>query len=467
MSLPEPQIDLAKITFPIEVHVFQHNQDFYCFDARNYAILKVNALSAAVLSRMATHTLDKIVVELSEQSPTSAIRATYVRCLQMIKDGTLSIEPMPRPSRPPFNHLVIMLAGGCNMGCTYCFEKDVPIYQKPNLMTKERADGVLQWFFKHQQGDTAHIQLYGGEPLLNWPILTHVVESVERWAEENRKKLTKYLITNGTLLNPERIRYLKDHDITTQVSVDGDAQTHDRFRIMKSGAATMSRIKPNIDELARQKVNYNLRAVLTRQNKDPDNVLSGLRSLGAEAVSFEVVATDNAFAQFTDSDWGEFNLKYKSLMDAKFADWDHVPDEVRSMILKICNGQHVFYGCGAGVSEVTIAPDGSIYECQRIYRTPYSNIAEGKGPVELNSQFLTMVDDRPICQDCWARYLCGGGCLQQSHVGHGKDDPLPQYCVMKRNLAEAAIVKIHEIRSRKLSTADLAGRRGAVCTCGD
>ena len=141
--------------------------------------------------------------------------------------------------------------------------------------------------------------------------------------------------------------------------------------------------------------------------------------------------------------------------------------EVRSMILKICNGQRVFYGCGAGVSEVTVAPDGNIYECQRIYRAPYANVSQDKGPAELNSKFLTMVDDRPICQDCWARYLCGGGCMQQAHVGHGKDDPLPQYCVMKRNLAEAAIVKIHEIRSLKLNTADLAERRGAICTCGD
>ena len=57
-----------------------------------------------------------------------------------------------------------------------------------------------------------------------------------------------------------------------------------------------------------------------------------------------------------------------------------------------------------------------------------------------------MVDDRPVCRDCWARYLCGGGCLHQSHIGHAGDAPLPQYCEMKRSMVEASIVKMAEIR---------------------
>lgn len=454
-SAATPTIDCDTVTLPVEVHVFQRNTDYYAFDVRNFAILKLDYRAASVLMRMRDLPLAAIIEELEgENVPADVVRAYYVKFLEMIRDGVLSIQALDKPGRPYFNRLVIMLAGGCNMGCTYCFEKDVPIYQEPNLLTRERADEIIAWFSKHQEGEWAHVQLYGGEPLLNWPVLQHVVERLEGWATESGKSLTKYLITNGTLLNPQRIEYLKLHHVEVQVSVDGDAKTHDLFRIFKSGKPTMERIKPNIEELAKQEATYNLRAVLTRGNPDPMAVIEGLRSHGTEDVSFEVVATDFKEAQFTDQDWAEFNQKYEEYVGLEFVSWKRLPHEMQTTIQNICEHRKIFYGCGAGISEVTVAPDGSIYECQRIYRKPYSHVSEDKGPPALDSKFLTLVDDRPICRDCWARYLCGGGCMQQSHVGHGSDDPLPQYCTMKRNLVESSIVNIDKIRSKEKGFAD-------------
>jgi uncharacterized protein len=434
------------LLLPIEVHVFEHASQYYAFDTRNFAIIKLDRVGAEVLKRAHNTALEDIINELNGQISPSIVRAHYAKFIEMVLDGTLSSEPVPRPARPEFNHLVIMLAGGCNMGCSYCFERDVPIYQNPNLLSRARADEILEWFFRHQEGTSAHLQLYGGEPLLNWPILKHVVERMETWASEKGITLTKYMITNGTLLNAERIAWLKAHGVTVQVSVDGDAETHNRFRVFKSGKPTMAAIKLNIQELSKQAADFNLRAVVTRENKSPQKIVEGLRQLGASRASFEVVATDASAAQFTDEDWEDFLAEYSKYMDNSVSPWAELPDDMKSMITKICRRQRIFYGCGAGISEVTVAPDGSIYECQRIYRRPYSNVAEDRSPTQLNSQLLTMVDDRPICKDCWARYLCGGGCMHQAHIGHGNDDPLPQYCTMKRSLVEASIVQIDRIR---------------------
>ena len=96
---------------------------------------------------------------------------------------------------------------------------------------------------------------------------------------------------------------LKAHEVTVQVSVDGDEATHDRFRLFKSGKPTLGVIKPNITELARQEVDFNLRAVMTRENTDPRAVTDGLRRLGADRVSFEVVATDDPETRLTGEDW--------------------------------------------------------------------------------------------------------------------------------------------------------------------
>ena len=162
--------------------------------------------------------------------------------------------------------------------------------------------------------------------------------------------------------------------MTVQVSVDGDAETHNRFRVMKSGRPTMHAIKPNIDEFSRGGGDFNLRAVLTRQNRDPEKVVTGPRSHGASRVSFEVVATDSAEAQFTDDDWNDFNKKYSTFLDHPYTSWAELPDDMQSMITRICERQQCLDGCGAGVSEVTVAPDGRIVRIQRIDPTPYSKM---------------------------------------------------------------------------------------------
>jgi uncharacterized protein len=444
---------------PIDVHVFPYKDGtFYAFDVRNYAILRLDAPAAAVLARMRDFPLEAITADLSDRWPAETVRGHYLQFLELIRDGALSVMPVDRPGRPLFNHLVIMLAGGCNMGCTYCFEKDVPVYQHLNLMTREHADEIVDWFMASQEGEWAHVQLYGGEALLNWPILQHVVERLETWADAESKRLTKYLITNGTLLNAERIAYLNAHAVEIQVSVDGDHATHDKFRVLKSGAPTLDRIKRNIDELNRQKANFNLRAVLTRANLDPGAVIEGLKSHGSDDVSFEVVATDYAPARLSDGDWHAFNDYYRKHVDRTFERWADVPHEMQSTISSILNQRHTFYGCGAGLSEVTVDPNGNIYECQRIYRQPFAHVSDGRRPEQFNSTLLTMVDDRPVCQDCWARYLCGGGCMHQAHTEHGADAPVEHYCVMKRTLVESSITAIARMRSGEMPVADAPER---------
>ena len=201
-----------------------------------------------------------------------------------------------------------------------------------------------------------------------------MLERLEAWAAGHGITLTKYLITNGTLLTEERIQYLKDHEVSIQLSVDGDAETHNRFRVLKSGAPTMDRIYPNIARLRESGADFNLRAVLTSQNPDPAAVTEGLRFYGGGRVSFEVVASGDREIDLSPDEWAVFNERYAEWIDEPFSSWADLPHEVQNTISRLCERQHVFYGCGAGLSEVTVAPDGNIYECQRVYRDPLGHL---------------------------------------------------------------------------------------------
>lgn len=424
----------------LEVHIFVHEGQHYAFDARSFAVFTLSPVAARVLALMSYQTVEEIVVQLSREAPRATILQYYLDFMRLMASGALSTGPVPPPSQPPFSHIVIMLAGGCNMACSYCFEKDVPIYQKPNLLSDEVAGDILDWFFSHHEGNFAHIEFYGGEALLNWTKLEHITFRAEAWAKENKIQLSKYLITNGTLLTPSRISFLKEHAITVQVSVDGDETDHNALRVLKSGLPTFDAIKKNIAELIAQNADFNIRAVMTHRNTNPKSLLESLKRLGTERVSFEVVATCDQGSRFGKADWVQYSRAYRDYAFENIAT-NEVP-EVNRLANKIRSGGKVHYGCGAGKNEVTVAPDGSIYECQRIYREPYGHIRENKNLKELGSTFLSAVDDRPICKDCWARYLCGGGCLHQSHVEQGDTNPVPGFCQVKRDLSEAAIIKV-------------------------
>jgi uncharacterized protein len=431
---------------PISTHIFEFDEQYYVFDVRNFSILKVTTSGASVLHRMNRCSLQSIVQDMSSQVSADVVRAHYLRFLELIRDGTLSVEPISAPSHVPFHRLVIMLAGGCNMGCSYCFEKNVPDHQNYNCMTYEKATQAIDWFLGQHQGRKSHVQLYGGEPLLNWKVLERVVERLEKWAQSQRIDHTTYLITNGTLLSPSRISFLKSHNVTVQVSVDGDAAAHDRFRKFKSGRPTMSHIERNVRELARQGIDFNLRAVLTHQNIDPIRVLAALKDLGGQRVSFDLVASDEESVRLTPMDWIEFNNRYRQLLFSGQQKWSDLPEDMKSMIRRIVKRQPVFFGCGGGVSEVTVAPDGTIYDCQRLFREPIGSISHGILPRALPARMVRSVDDKKRCKECWARYLCGGGCLHQAVTEHGSNEPSDQYCVRMHNLVEASIVKIDAIR---------------------
>jgi uncharacterized protein len=98
----------------------------------------------------------------------------------------------------------------------------------------ELAQRVVERLIEEWSGDAKEISitLFGGEPFLNWSVLKGIVE----WAKEVAHKSGKYVsfsaTTNGTLLNDERVRFLKDHQVLVMLSMDGLPEVHDRHRRM-------------------------------------------------------------------------------------------------------------------------------------------------------------------------------------------------------------------------------------------
>lgn len=63
---------------------------------------------------------------------------------------------------------------------------------------------------------------------------------------------------------------------------------------------------------------------------------------------------------------------------------------------------------------------------------------------ELRQRFIDLtVDARPVCRDCWARYLCGGACVKHAWSQHGDlAAPVERHCLYIKTVVEALLPEL-------------------------
>jgi uncharacterized protein len=144
-----------------------------------------------------------------------------------------------------------MLTTGCNLGCSYCFEKDILRYRRmPVKVVKGVVDLLIKYFRDEASLKITH---FGGEPTLNFKAIKFVTEYAEEKALAEGKTIEFNTTTNGTLLTEEMVDYFARYKIKVLLSVDGLQANYDRFRRDKKGRGTFSRVMRGLSLLkARQ-----------------------------------------------------------------------------------------------------------------------------------------------------------------------------------------------------------------------
>src|SRR6476646_4847685 len=92
----------------------------------------------------------------------------------------------------------------CNFACDYCFQGDHGDYNKfAAKMTMEQAEGVAQWVetrLDEVRPQKFVMAFFGGEPLLNLPVMYYLAEKCHAMCEERGIPQLVNVITNGLLL---------------------------------------------------------------------------------------------------------------------------------------------------------------------------------------------------------------------------------------------------------------------------
>src|SRR5205085_5347487 len=95
------------------------------------------------------------------------------------------------------------------------------------------------------------LTFFGGEPLLNLPVIYLISERASAMARARGVKLLLNIITNGLLLTPEVVDRLLPYGLNgVKITLDGDRETHDRMRPLRGRQGTFDRIVENMRRVA-------------------------------------------------------------------------------------------------------------------------------------------------------------------------------------------------------------------------
>jgi uncharacterized protein len=136
--------------------------------------------------------------------------------------------------------LKIQLGLACNMGCSYCLQKDEVQHGTATgtIASKRFLAGLDRWL----TGSPERIEFWGGEPLLYW----HKIEILAPALRQRFPDAKFVVITNGTLLDDYKADCLWGWGFSIGVSHDGPGQHvrgPDPFDDPRNGEALMRAIR--------------------------------------------------------------------------------------------------------------------------------------------------------------------------------------------------------------------------------
>lgn len=342
----------------------------------------------------------------------------------------------------------------CNFACDYCYQGDADEHGKfAAKMSLETAERLAVWVeakLDELQPTRFALTFFGGEPLLNQPVMFSLAERLWQATQARGVVMTISLITNGLLLTPEVVNRLTPYGLTgVKVTLDGDRETHDRMRPLRGGQGTFDRIIANLRKVAGLVPisiggNFDVETAdrypalldfLRRQefansivkvNFKPVVKPTAMKPAARGVIPLTAVGPDNrplGGTCMTAAGAGTSVCDSCHFVDEKMA---FLREETKKRGFSTPDGVHM------GPCEIhrkhayTVGPDGSLYACPGFSGELAQAIGHIEGRVTARHQRTAERFERlaawKACTDCAFVPVCAGGCTTAAHVELGDMD---------------------------------------------
>ncbi|MGI5882356.1 MAG: thioether cross-link-forming SCIFF peptide maturase [Dethiobacteria bacterium] len=321
--------------------------------------------------------------------------------------------------------LCLFITHACNLYCRYCFARKEGNY-RPLHMSQEVARRAVDFLLEAEGPRHREIDFFGGEPLLQFPLIRDTVDYARKRAASLGRVMTFTVTTNALLLSNEVIDYLNSENINVIISIDGRPEVHN---LMRPGGSGLDSYQVTIDNALnflqkRKFADDYIRGTYTRENLDFSADLKHFLDLGFTSLSLEpVVASEKEDYALREEDLPRLEKEYdrlaqlyleRKLEGRPFVFYHFEMDLERGPCL-----YKRLSGCGAGLEYLAVSPGGDLYPCHHFIEEKafhMGNLLERPFTFrrEIGEGIYGSAKEREECHTCWARYLCGMGCPASS-----------------------------------------------------
>jgi uncharacterized protein len=338
-----------------------------------------------------------------------------------IGEVPLSRVPLPAPQSISLN-----VSSSCNLGCSYCYASRGGFAgAQSSVMSWEVASQAIEKVIagSDPRGPVT-IGFLGGEPFVNRRLIHRAVDHAQRLGLIHGRDVRFSVTTNGTLLRAADLRLLRDHAFAVTVSIDGGAAIQDARRPLVHGPhrsfdLLRKRVSPLLADPGSCKIAA--RATVLSGESDLSERFSDILALGFTEVGLSPLRMVRGAHQFAEEHWrgylsGLVEISRSELARAR-AGGDIRLSNLGVALKQLHRGAAMPFACGAGGGYFSVAADGRWYACHRaIGEEEYRLGDNGELDARRREQFLLKrhVHAQTDCQQCWARYLCSGGCHQEA-----------------------------------------------------
>jgi uncharacterized protein len=460
----------------LEHHRFEAAGRPFVYLVPSAGVFALDPVADAVMRLLDNGPLDAsaIVAGLAPRFAADQVMSTLGELHGVRVIGTVAAaqaKPAPRviPLTPfPLTTMVLNVTNQCNLSCTYCYEYgadkivDTENGTQPKFMTEETARDAVE-FMLRESGDSpvAYLTFFGGETLMNFPVLKRTVAYARQRAAEEGKQVQFSLTTNATLLKPETIEFLAENDIGVTISIDGPPDIQDKFRVFQNGRGSYDLVAPRIKELLQRHRSRPIgaRVTLASGTVDVKRIYQHLtEELGFAEVGF-APATSNPSREHAIPEGGftdmlrQFSELAQDFLAAAVEDRPHGFSNVRETLEEIHKGMSKAFPCGAGLGLMGVSTAGDVALCHRFAGSEAHSLGNVRDGINRDAQraFLDRhhIDDKTDCRTCWARPLCAGGCYHEAHTHYGNTArPNLHYCEWIRGWTDVCLRIYGELAER-------------------
>lgn len=293
----------------------------------------------------------------------------------------------------------------------------------------------------------------GGEPLLALPAVENISKKLIKMCEDNNIGYGSSMTTNGYLLTEDVAKRLQECMVEyIQITLDGNAQTHNARRPLVGGQGTFDTIIKNIKETHHFFANMSVRINVDRENQEVYKEVLDSLDITADNVKRNITPyvawVENANNIGYGNDDTVISLEEYACEKMDFDDTlvsRGQPVNPRGLFVKRKSSY-----CGADRDNVfVIDSDGRVYHCwadlgneERSNGSIIDLVNNNytKGPFGLGYIMYDATLD-PECVDCKVLPLCMGGCARKRIGKHAERCEDVKYNLEARLKATALRIK--------------------------